>query len=98
MSTYVTPAPGNIMYDVKPAGTGTTLFADLQAPPGTPPLSSAGPGGKIDEVAIPGTAVAGSAISLIVFPRSVAGARTPQTSTFLVPAGVFTWDHRPPNP
>lgn len=97
-STYATSAPGNIMYNVKTAGTATNLFADLQAPPGAAAFSSAGVGGKIDEIAVPGTAVAGSAVTLFVFPRSTAGARTPQTAAFLIPGGAFAWDRRPPNP
>lgn len=97
-STYATAAPGNIMYNVQPAGGGTALFADLQAPPGAAASSSAGTGGKLDIDAIPGTTVAGSAVTLIVFPRSTAGARVPQTAPYLVPAGVFTWDRRPPRP
>jgi len=83
------------MYNVQPAGGGTSLFADLQAPPGAAAFSSAGTGGKIDIDAVPGTLVAGSAVTLIVFPRSTAGARTPQGASFLVPAGAFTWDRRP---
>ncbi|MEO7083534.1 MAG: DUF4397 domain-containing protein [Gemmatimonadaceae bacterium] len=97
-STYITAAPGNIMYNVKAAGTATNMFADLQAPPGAVAFSSAGAGGKIDEIAVPGTAVAGSAITLFVFPRSAAGSRTPQTAAFIIPAGAFAWDRRPPNP
>jgi hypothetical protein len=95
-STYVNVAPGLIMYNVRAAGATTTMFNDLQAPPGSPPSSSAGAAGKIDTEAIPGTTQAGSAVTLIVFPRSVAGARTPQTTAFTVPAGTFMWDRRPP--
>jgi hypothetical protein len=95
-STYVNVAPGLIMYNVRAAGATTTMFNDLQAPPGSPPSSSAGAAGKIDTEAIPGTTQAGSAVTLIVFPRSVAGARTPQTTAFTVPAGKFMWDRRPP--
>jgi hypothetical protein len=97
-STYVKVAPGLIMYNVRAAGATTTMFNDLQAPPGSPPSSSAGAAGKIDTEAIPGTTQAGSAVTLIVFPRSVAGARTPQTAAFTVPAGTFMWDRRPPRP
>jgi hypothetical protein len=97
-SAYVKVAPGLIMYNVRAAGGTTSLFNDLQAPPGSPPSSSAGPAGKIDTEAVPGTNVAGSAVTLIVFPRSTAGARTPQTPAFAVPAGTFMWDRRPPRP
>jgi len=97
-STYVTQATGNIMYNVRAAGAATNLFNDLQAPPGTAASSSAGTGGKLDIDAIPGTTVAGSAVTLIVFPRSTQGARTPQTTAFQNPAGTFMWDRRPPRP
>jgi len=87
-SSYVTAAPGQFKYNVQPAGGGTPLFADALALLGVP--------GTIDIEALPGTTVAGSAVTLIVFPRSVAGSKTPQTSAFQVPAGSFMWDRRPP--
>jgi hypothetical protein len=96
VSTYVTAPPGPYMFNVKSAG--TALFADAQALPGAAARSSAGAGGKIDIEALPGTTVAGSAISAIVFPRSTAGAKTPQTAPFLVPSISFMWDRRPPRP
>lgn len=95
-STFVNAAPGNIMYNVQPAGGGAALFADMLALPGAAASSSAGAGGKLDTDPLPGTTVAGSAVTLIVFPRSAASARTPQTPAFQVPAGSFTWDRRPP--
>lgn len=97
-STYSSVAPGLIMYNVRAAGGTTSMFNDLQAPPGAPASSSAGAAGKIDTDASPGTSVAGSALTMIVFPRSTAGARTPQTAAFTVPAGTFMWDRRPPRP
>lgn len=98
VSAYVTVPPGQIRFNVQPAGGGTALFSDALALPGTPPSSTAGPGGKIDTEAAPGTTVAGSAVSLVVFPRSVAGSKAPQTATFQVPAASFIWDRRPPRP
>lgn len=95
-SSFVNMAPGNILYNVQPAGGGTALFADMLALPGAPASSSAGAGGKLDTDPLPGTTVAGSAVTLIVFPRSAASARTPQTAAFQVPAGSFAWDRRPP--
>jgi len=97
ISSYVTTAPNAIMYNVRAAGSATNLFADIQALPGTPASSSAGTT-TLDIAPIPGTTVAGSAVTMIVFPPSVVGARTPQTAAFLVPAGSFIWDRRPPNP
>jgi hypothetical protein len=97
-STYVSVAPGSYKYNIQPAGGGTALFADPTALVGAAAFSSAGPAGKIDTEALPGTSVAGSALTLIVFPRSTANSKAPQTATFLVPAGSFMWDRRPPRP
>jgi hypothetical protein len=95
-STYVLVDPASITYNVRAAGSATNLFANLLALPGAAASSSAGAGGKLDIASAPGTTVAGSAVSLIVFPRSTAGARTPQAAAFQVPAGTFVWDRRPP--
>ncbi len=97
-STWVTQSPGTIDYNIRAAGGATGMFTDRQALPGAAAFSSAGTGGKIDIVASPGTTVAGSAVTVIVFPRSVAGARTPQTAAFTIPNVVTMWDRRPPNP
>jgi len=74
------------------------LADDPTALVGAAAFSSAGPLGKIDTEALPGTSVAGSAVTLIVFPRSTAGSKAPQTAPFAVPAGSFMWDRRPPRP
>jgi len=95
---WVTQAPSTIDYNIRAAGTATNMFADRQALPGAAAFSSAGAGGKIDIDASPGTTVAGSAVTMIVFPRAVAGARTPQTALFTVPNVVTMWDRRPPRP
>ncbi len=87
-SAFVTTAPGNIMYNVRAAGAATNLFADMLALPGQ--------ANTVDIEGTPGTTRAGSAVTLIVFPPSTPGARTPQTAAFLVPAGAFVWDRRPP--
>ncbi|GDX86296.1 hypothetical protein LBMAG44_02090 [Gemmatimonadota bacterium] len=87
VSTFVNAAPANIMFNVRTAGTATNLFADLLALQGAPKAA--------DLEANPGTTVAGSAVTLVVFPRSTAGARTPQTAAFMVPSGSFMWDRRP---
>jgi hypothetical protein len=97
-STWVNQAPGTIDYNIRAAGGATGMFADRQALPGAAAFSSAGPNGKIDIDASPGTTVAGSAVTVIVFPRSVAGARTPQTAAFTIPNVVTMWDRRPPRP
>lgn len=84
-STYVTTAPAQTRYNVQPAGGGAALFAD--------PLALIGAAATVDIEAAPGTTVAGSAVTLIVFPRSVAGSRAPNVTT---PSGSFMWDRRPP--
>lgn len=93
VSSFVTAPPGQIRYSVRPAGGATTLFADPLALVGTPASSTAGAGAKLDIPPLPGTTVAGSAVTLIIFPPSVAGARVP---TFATAGGSFMWDKRPP--
>ncbi len=88
VSAFVNVAPGNIMYNVRAAGGATNLFNDLRA--------LIGQANTVDIEGTPGTTRAGSAVTLIVFPRSTAGSRAPQTAPFQVPAGAFVWDRRPP--
>ncbi len=95
-SAYVLVDPARIRYNVRLAGGTTNLFADQLALIGAAATSTAGSAGKLDISSLPGTTVAGSAISLVVFPRSTAGTKTPQTAAFQVPAGAFVWDRRPP--
>ena len=95
-STFVNADTGSIGYNVQPAGGGAQLFNDMTALLGAVATSSAGGAGKLDIEPLPGTRVAGSAVTLVVYPRSTQGARTPQTAAFQVPAGSFIWDRRPP--
>jgi hypothetical protein len=88
-STFVTAPTGTYLYNVRAAGAATNLFADLRALVGVPKDAVVG----IDP--LPGTTQAGSAVTLVVYPRSTPGARTPQTAAFTVPAGAFMWDRRP---
>ena len=99
ISGYVTAAASatGIMYNVRAAGSATNMFNDIQALLGSPATSSAGTS-TLDIAPLPGTSVAGSAVTLVVYPASVVGSRVPQTAAFLVPAGSFIWDRRPPNP
>jgi hypothetical protein len=86
-SAYVTAAPGNKMFNVQPAGGGTALFApDVLGLPGQ--------AATVDIEGTPGTTVAGSAVTIVVFPRAVAGSRAVQT--FTTPGHTFMWDRRPP--
>ena len=95
-SSFVNADTGSISYNVREVGATANLFADQIAMLGQVAFSTAGAAGKLDIEPIPGTRVSGSAVTMVVFPRSTAGARTPQTAAFLVPAGSFMWDRRPP--
>jgi hypothetical protein len=93
ISSYVSVAPSQIRYNVQPAGGGTTLFSDALALIGQPAgTQTAGCTVGVDCEAVPGTTVAGSAVTLIVFPRSVAGSRA---TNFTTAGGSFMWDRRP---
>jgi len=100
-ATYGT-ASGTYLYQVRPAGgaAASALFADGQAMTGSPASCDLHypclPGEQQDVSSAPGAAVAGSALTAIVSPRTVAGTRTPQTAAFGVSAITFMWDRRPP--
>ena len=83
-STFVTSAPGQIKFNAQPVGGGTAIF-DALALIGAP--------ATIDIDALPGTTVAGSAVTAIVFPASVAGSKA---ASFTTPGVSFMWDRRPP--
>jgi hypothetical protein len=86
ISTFVTAAPGQKRFTVEPAGGGTAIVANALALPGAAKT--------VDIDALPGTTVAGSAVTAIIWPRSVAGSQAP--SAFTTPAVTFIWDRRPP--
>jgi hypothetical protein len=92
VSPFVNTAAGTIFYNIRAAGSATALFTDVRAIMGAAEVT--GPPGPFD--AQPGTTVAGSAVTGIVFPRSTAGSKAPQTAAFAVPAISFMWDKRPP--
>jgi len=73
-------------YDFRPAGGATTgaALASGAAPTGTPET--------VDIEALPGTRVAGSAVSAILFPRAVASSQGGSVTT---PGIIFVWDRRP---
>jgi len=87
-SSFVNVAPSQYRFNVQPAGGGTALFTDALALPGA--------AAAVDVEALPGTTVAGSAVTAIVWPRSVAGSKAPQAAAFNTPAVSFVWDRRPP--
>lgn len=80
-------------FNVQPAGGGTALFTDGAALIGV--ANGQQQNGCLvgtDCDATPGTSAAGSALTGIVFPRSVAGSKAAQ---FTTPAISFMWDKRP---
>lgn len=96
ISTYVTAAPAQIKYNVQPAGGGTALVTDGLALIGNPNGTQVGGCTVgVDCEGAPGTTVAGSAITAIIFPPSVAGTKAPQGGAFTSPLLAFTWDRRP---
>jgi uncharacterized protein DUF4397 len=86
-SNYVNVATGTYTFDFRPAG-GVTTGAALAA--GTGP---AGTAQTVDLEAIPGTNVAGSAVTALLVPRSLAGSTA---TSFTTPGVLFLWDRRPP--
>lgn len=88
ISNYVNASPAQVRFNVRPAGSATPLFTDQ--------LALIGAAATVDIEALPGTTVAGSAVTMIVFPRSVTGTAAPQTAAFQAPLASFMWDRRPP--
>jgi hypothetical protein len=85
-SAYVTMPPDTILMRIQPAAGGASLFADSRALVGAPAVVIAP--GPFD--ALPGTTIAGSAVSAIVFPGSVACSLAPQASPFQFTTGSTT--------
>lgn len=93
ISSYVTAAPATLKFNVQPAGGGTALFTDITAIPGQPAgTATGGCTVGVDCTSTPGTLVPGSAVTLVVFPASVAGSKA---ASFTTPGGAFIWDRRP---
>jgi hypothetical protein len=98
-STYVEVDSGSYAFQVKNDAGAAVLFTNATSILGALPTCSGQvctAGQFADIEAAPGTRVPGSAITGIVFPRSTAGARTPQATAFTNPAITFMWDRRPP--
>lgn len=94
VSSYVTAPPSQIKFNVRPAGSATPLFSDALALIGQPlGTATAGCVVGVDCDVTPGTTVPGSAVTLIVFPPSVAGSKA---ASFTTPGNSFMWDRRPP--
>ena len=93
-SSFITAAPSQILYNVQPAGGGAVLVPQALALIGAPASSSAGTT-VLDIEGIPGTTIAGSAVTAIIFPASITGSNAAQ---FAAPGMSFMWDRRPPRP
>lgn len=86
-SAYTNVATGTYTFDFRPVGGATS---------GTALASGTGPAGTaqtVDLEAIPGTSVAGSAVTAVLVPRSLAGSTA---ASFTTPSIIFLWDRRPP--
>ncbi len=95
-SAYVLVAPASMMYNVQPAGGGAALFADARALPGAVASCSGQPcvgAQQPDEIATPGTTVAGSAVSALVFPRSTPPEPKPATAPVVTLGGAGNVDN-----
>jgi hypothetical protein len=98
VTSYKLVPAAQIKFNVQPAGGGTALFNDVQGivgeALGTTAGATTGGGCTVgtDCTVIPGTTVPGSAVTLIVFPRSVAGSKA---ANFTTPGAVTMWDRRP---
>ncbi len=98
MTSYKLVSPAPIKFNVQPSGGGTALFNDPQAIVGEPLGATAGSATGAGCVAgtdcsvVPGTTVPGTSVTLVVFPRSVAGSRA---TNFTTPGAVTMWDRRP---
>ena len=85
LSSFMTAAPDRIKFNVTAAGSGVPMFADGLALVGAP--------AAVDLEGLPGTTIAGSSVSAVIFPPSVAGSKAAQ---FAAPGMSFMWDRRPP--
>lgn len=98
-SGYVDTPAAEKRFNFQPAGGGAALFADAMALEGDTAFSTAGGLGLKDIEAIPGTRAPGSAVTVILWPASIAGTRTPVTTTphnFTIRNMTSVWDRRPP--
>lgn len=85
-SGYVTMPTGPIRYNFQPAGGGAAVITD--------PLALQGVAATVDINPVPGTTVAGSAVSGFIVPASVVGSTA---ASFAAPGFISIWDRRPPN-
>ncbi len=74
---------------VTAAGTKTPVLFSIKLPRGIAGTPTSNP--------IAGASVAGSVMTAVIVPRSVAGSTAPQGGAFAAPSAVFLVDRRPPN-
>ncbi|MEP6621617.1 MAG: DUF4397 domain-containing protein [bacterium] len=87
-TTFVNASPAQVKFNITAAGSATAMFTDGLALIGAAPA--------VDLEGLPGTTVAGSAVTAIVFPASVVGSNAPQGGVYTTPQLTFMWDKRPP--
>ena len=80
ISSYVTVPPAQIRFNVRETASGNPVVADA--------LALIGVAKTVDIEALPGTTIAGSAISMIIFPGSTVGSMAPQTAPFIFTTGL----------
>jgi len=91
---YRTVATGSYKAMVTPAGTPATVTAQANAPAGVASTAATATSGALDAIA--GTTQAGSVITAVIVPPSLAASAAPQTAAFLVPTVLFLIDRNPP--
>ena len=91
---YKTMAPDSLQIFVTPAATPATVTAKANAPKGVAAAAATSTTPPTDPIA--GTQQAGSSITAVIVPRSLAGSKAPQTAAFLVPAVLYLIDRNPP--
>jgi len=89
---YQSVATGAWQAQVTPVGTPATVTATAVAPAGVAGSLTVNP--PLDPIA--GTTQAGSSITAVIVPPSLAGSTAPQTAAFLTPTVLFLIDRNPP--
>jgi hypothetical protein len=89
---YKTMAPDSLQVFVTPAATPATVTAKVNAPKGVVGNLVSSP--PVDPIA--GTQQAGSSITAVIVPRSLAGSKAPLTAAFLLPTVLYLVDRNPP--
>ena len=80
---------------VTAAGTKTPVLLTVRAPLGVPGFPEGPAGGATNP--IPGAAIPGSVLTVVIVPRSVAGSMAQKTAADTFPTALILVDKRPPN-